>query len=112
MLAGRDTIAAAAADFAPADRIFVAGTAGDQIDDRRGRLARIGVGDPAGLGHRASAKAIAATRAGIGDFGAAGAEQVEVLVRVFAVIHSCSLRLPPEYIVYQGNTAVRSARFA
>ena len=37
VLAGRDAIAAAAADLAPADRVFIAAAAGDQIDDGGGR---------------------------------------------------------------------------
>ena len=95
--AGRDAIAAAAADLGPALRVVTARAAGDQVDDRRRRLARIGAGDAARLGHRAGAEAVAATRAGIGDFRAARPEQVEKPVCLVAVRHPSASLLCAEY---------------
>ena len=50
--------------------------------------ARIGVGDAGRLGHRAGAKAIAATRAGIGDRRAARPERVEKTGSVLRAVHA------------------------
>ena len=87
VIAGRDAVAAAAAHRGPADCLLIARSAGDQIDDGGGGFARIRRGDPGGLDHRAGAKALAATGAGIGDRLSPRTKLVEIPGRNTAVAH-------------------------
>src|SRR5205814_1472539 len=78
VLAGRGAVAAAAAYRGPARSLRSPAAAGDQIDDARRGLLGIGLGEARRRHHRASAKAIAAARAGIGDRLATRPEILEI----------------------------------
>ena len=101
VVAGRDAVAAAAAHRGPAHRVVVAGAAGDQIDDGRGRFARIRRAEPGRLDHRAGAKALAAAGARIGDRRAARPELVDIPGATFPSLMPCSL------VVRQANRSRR-----